>query len=383
METSRTRRWLDQLLHTHDTPERTALAYALGVFFGFSPMLGLHTVLGLVFAFAFNLNRVAVLLGIYSNLPWILPAYYSLATLLGAAILRVKVPPNLLRDLQAALAQASWADFRAARSRPDPARLGLRPRLHHRRRHPGVDRLSRVPGDDHCAPAPDRTRQASQIESTTYKNGPMRFGPLTEGRSAPIVVAGQPVCGLRTMLISRSLGRKLSATAIVAVGFVLMYEAKVMDFLDIPRLIQSPSAAEEISIPSQSNHLRFTATAYCKGTTTASGVNVRTGIAAADPDLLPVGSVIQVYKLGERYNGIYTIMDTGPGRPGAPHRHLHVELQRGAGARPPRHRHQRPAPRLEPQGQHADARRAPLPPARSRPARRAAAPLPSRPIEIR
>ena len=46
------------------------------------------------FAFAFNLNRVAVLLGIYSNLPWILPAYYTLATLLGAAILRVEVPPG-------------------------------------------------------------------------------------------------------------------------------------------------------------------------------------------------------------------------------------------------------------------------------------------------
>jgi hypothetical protein len=113
MKTSpRTRRWLDQLLHTHDTPHRTALAYALGIFFGFSPMLGLHTILGLICAFAFNLNRVAVLLGIYSNLPWILPAYYSLATMLGATLLRVKVPPNLLRDLQAALAEASWADFR-------------------------------------------------------------------------------------------------------------------------------------------------------------------------------------------------------------------------------------------------------------------------------
>ncbi|HEX9367882.1 MAG TPA: DUF2062 domain-containing protein [Vicinamibacterales bacterium] len=107
-----TRRWLDQLLHTHDTPQRTAFAYALGIFFGFSPVLGLHTVLGLVIAFAFNLNRVAILLGIYSNLPWILPAYYSLATLLGAAILGVKVPPNLMRGLQTALAQASWADFR-------------------------------------------------------------------------------------------------------------------------------------------------------------------------------------------------------------------------------------------------------------------------------
>ena len=113
MKTSpRTRRWLDQLLHTHDTPHRTALAFALGVFFGFSPMLGLHTVLGLAFAFAFNLNRVAVLLGIYSNLPWILPAYYSLATLFGATVLRTKVPPNLWPDLHAMIADPSWADFR-------------------------------------------------------------------------------------------------------------------------------------------------------------------------------------------------------------------------------------------------------------------------------
>jgi len=104
--------WLDQLLHTHDTPQRTAAAYALGVFFGFSPLLGLHTVLGLVFAFLLNLNRVAVILGIYSNLPWILPAYYTLATLVGAAILRVKVPPGLLRELSEALTDFSWGDFR-------------------------------------------------------------------------------------------------------------------------------------------------------------------------------------------------------------------------------------------------------------------------------
>src|SRR5216110_3253430 len=99
----RMRQWLDQMLHTHDTPERTAAAFALGVFFGFSPLLGFHTVLGLVFAFALNLNRVAVLLGIYSNLPWILPAYYTLATMAGAAILRVEIKPRLLKDLSTAL----------------------------------------------------------------------------------------------------------------------------------------------------------------------------------------------------------------------------------------------------------------------------------------
>lgn len=109
---SAARRWFEQLLHTHDTPSRTAAAYAIGVFFGFSPFLGLHTILGLVVAFAFNLNRVAVLLGVYSNLPWILPAYYTLATMAGATILNVDLPPGLLKDFREALTDASWGEFR-------------------------------------------------------------------------------------------------------------------------------------------------------------------------------------------------------------------------------------------------------------------------------
>ena len=85
--------------------------------------------LGLVVAFAFNLNRVAVLLGIYSNLPWILPAYYTLATMLGAAILRVDVPPGLLKDLRDALADASWGEFRSFAQSAHPATVGVRPRI--------------------------------------------------------------------------------------------------------------------------------------------------------------------------------------------------------------------------------------------------------------
>lgn len=108
----RVRRWLEQLLHTHDTPRRTAAAYAVGVFFGFSPLLGLHTVLGLAVAFALNLNRVAVLLGIYSNLPWILPAYYTLTTVVGALLLRVDVPADLLEKLGAALSASTWSEMR-------------------------------------------------------------------------------------------------------------------------------------------------------------------------------------------------------------------------------------------------------------------------------
>jgi uncharacterized protein len=95
------RRWLDALLHIDDTPERTAAAFALGVFFGFSPLLGLHTVLGVVAAFLLNLNRVAVLLGVYSNLPWIIAPYYAFATMAGARITGHKLPPGLRSQLGA------------------------------------------------------------------------------------------------------------------------------------------------------------------------------------------------------------------------------------------------------------------------------------------
>ena len=41
-----------------------------------------------------------------------LPAYYSLATLLGATLLGVDVPPGLLKDLRESLSDASWGEFR-------------------------------------------------------------------------------------------------------------------------------------------------------------------------------------------------------------------------------------------------------------------------------
>jgi hypothetical protein len=94
------RQWLDVLLHIHDSPRRTAAAYALGVFFGFSPFLGLHTALALTCAFIFNLNRVAVLVGVYSNLPWILAPYYTLTTMMGAELLGTHVPKAFATQLE-------------------------------------------------------------------------------------------------------------------------------------------------------------------------------------------------------------------------------------------------------------------------------------------
>jgi 3D (Asp-Asp-Asp) domain-containing protein len=111
------------------------------------------------------------------------------------------------------------------------------------------------------------------------------------------------------MIIARSFWRKSIATAVAAGGFIWLYEATILDsrYAMLTTVLHESSA-----LPSPGLRLAFAATAYCKGMTTSAGVAVQSGIAAADPELLPVGSVIQIDSLADRYDGIYTVMDTGP-----------------------------------------------------------------------
>jgi 3D (Asp-Asp-Asp) domain-containing protein len=111
------------------------------------------------------------------------------------------------------------------------------------------------------------------------------------------------------MLLARSMWRKGIATAVAATGFVALYEVTILDSQYAARQAE---LREGTATPSPGARLAFKATAYCKGATTTSGVPVRTGVAAADPQLLPVGSVVELATMDTQYNGIYTIMDTGP-----------------------------------------------------------------------
>jgi uncharacterized protein len=90
--------WLCRL---PDTPERTATAFAVGVCLGFSPFLGLQTLFGIAVACLLRLSRVAVLLGTWVNLPWIVPLYYALVTELGSRLLGVEPPSRLGAELRA------------------------------------------------------------------------------------------------------------------------------------------------------------------------------------------------------------------------------------------------------------------------------------------
>jgi 3D (Asp-Asp-Asp) domain-containing protein len=111
------------------------------------------------------------------------------------------------------------------------------------------------------------------------------------------------------MIISGRFWRKTLVTAVAAAGFVSLYEVTALDSKYVARLAM---LRETTALPSPGARLAFSATAYCKGLVTASGVAVQSGVVAADPELLPVGSVIEVQSLPQKYNGIYTVMDTGP-----------------------------------------------------------------------
>ena len=111
------------------------------------------------------------------------------------------------------------------------------------------------------------------------------------------------------MIISGRFWRRTIVTAVAAVVFVSLYEVTALDSKYVARFA---TLHETSALPVPGSRLAFSATGYCKGILTASGVPVQSGIAAADPELLPVGSVIEIDSLPQKYNGIYTVMDTGP-----------------------------------------------------------------------
>jgi 3D (Asp-Asp-Asp) domain-containing protein len=57
--------------------------------------------------------------------------------------------------------------------------------------------------------------------------------------------------------------------------------------------------------------LQLMATAYCRGGKTESGARTRSGVIAADPRLLPIGSVVRIDMPNRSYSGIYTVLDRG------------------------------------------------------------------------
>ena len=75
------------VLHLDEEPSRLAAGLAVGVFIGVTPFYGLHTLLALLVAFVFRLNKVATITGAWINLPWFAPFVYGFCLKLGEAVL--------------------------------------------------------------------------------------------------------------------------------------------------------------------------------------------------------------------------------------------------------------------------------------------------------
>ncbi len=92
-----------RLLAVDDPPERTALAFSVGIFIAFSPFLGLHTIMATALAFLFRFNKIAIYTGTFVNNPFLtLVPIIIVSYALGALVLGrpMALPDEGLRLLQ-------------------------------------------------------------------------------------------------------------------------------------------------------------------------------------------------------------------------------------------------------------------------------------------
>jgi len=77
-------------------------------------------------------------------------------------------------------------------------------------------------------------------------------------------------------------------------------------------LLALPATAEATRKRPAAKTMRLSATAYCLSGKTHSGERARAGTVAADPRVLPIGTVLRIHP----HRALYTVQDTGSGLKG-------------------------------------------------------------------
>ena len=94
------RKRLRDVLHLADTPpRRLAASLAVGVFISCTPFYGFHTLLAILMAYLFRLNKAAIITGAWLNLPWFAPFVYGVSLKVGEFILTEGEGLQFLRGL--------------------------------------------------------------------------------------------------------------------------------------------------------------------------------------------------------------------------------------------------------------------------------------------
>jgi uncharacterized protein len=92
------RQQLAKVLHLQETPHRTALAFAIGVFIAFAPHYFFHTASVVFCAWAFRLNFLAILLGSLINNPWTLVPILAASLYTGLLVVGTSTSPAIEWD---------------------------------------------------------------------------------------------------------------------------------------------------------------------------------------------------------------------------------------------------------------------------------------------
>jgi hypothetical protein len=90
------------ILQVEDTPHCIAMSFALGVFWGMSPLLGIHTIGAFFIAWLLGLNRFVAVVGVYITNPWTIIPIYSFSLWFGAKLIGMK---HILPEID-------WSDIR-------------------------------------------------------------------------------------------------------------------------------------------------------------------------------------------------------------------------------------------------------------------------------
>jgi uncharacterized protein len=112
--------WLARTSHLlftiEGSPSRIAFAFALGVNLAFFPILGVHTWLALGLAIVLRLNKVAILIGVWTNNPWTVGPMLTAGTLVGCTL--TGISPATLARVDWSLRGAAFHESLIAGFRP-------------------------------------------------------------------------------------------------------------------------------------------------------------------------------------------------------------------------------------------------------------------------
>jgi uncharacterized protein (DUF2062 family) len=76
-----------KLASLEGSTKHLSLSFAVGVLIGFSPFMGLHTVIALSLCFLTRINKPSLMIGCFINMPWVTVPYYTFSAWLGTVIL--------------------------------------------------------------------------------------------------------------------------------------------------------------------------------------------------------------------------------------------------------------------------------------------------------